>query len=97
MLLKMPRTRRARISFVMKVRSTIVDAMYPAISVIVVMARPPFSGLAVGQLCSGRRLITPAGIAEMSLAVDLVSLVSRPPGANSGATGRRVMAGETVR
>jgi hypothetical protein len=79
MLLKMARTRKRRISFVMNVRSTIVEARYPARSVIVVMAWT-FSAVAVGvQFCNDQRLITPAGIVEMSLAVDLVSLVSRRP------------------
>jgi hypothetical protein len=49
MLLKMARTRKRRISFVMNVRSTIVEARYPARSVIVVMALDLFQLLLLGS------------------------------------------------
>jgi hypothetical protein len=92
MLLKMPRTRKRRISFVMNVRSTTVEARYPARSVIVVM---PWS-LSSAQLCNDRGLIAPIGIAGMSRFGDLVSLVSRRLVADSAAAliGRLVMEGQ---
>lgn len=66
----------------MNVRSTIVEAKYPARSVIVVMALDLFQLLLLGKFAM-TRLIAPAGIVGMSLAVDLVSLVSRRPAADS--------------
>ena len=57
--------RKRRISFAIKVRSTIVEAMYPARSVIVVMTLDLYFGpFAVGQSCSDRRLIAAAGVAD---------------------------------
>jgi hypothetical protein len=96
MLLKMPRTRKRRTSFAMNVRSTIVEARYPAKSVIVVMPRNLSSATAVGQLCNDQGLIAPIGIAGMSRVSDLVSLVSRRLVADSVAAliGRLVMEGE---
>ena len=44
--------RKRRTSFAMNVRSTIVEARYPARSVIVVMPRSLSSAAAVGQLCN---------------------------------------------
>jgi len=52
-LLKMARTRKLRMSLVMNVKSTIVEAMYPVRSVIVIMALNPFSRL-LPRACSSR-------------------------------------------
>jgi hypothetical protein len=76
MLLKMARIRKRRTSFARNVRSTIVEARYPARSVIVIMPWSLSSAAAVGQLCNDRGLIAPIGIVGMSLVVDLVLLVS---------------------
>jgi hypothetical protein len=64
-LLRMPRTRKRRISFVKNVRSTIVEARYPARSVIVVTPLDSFSAVLLDSFAM-TEVIAPTDIVGMS-------------------------------